>query len=220
MLTSEELMHIDFSDHKSGGIGPKASFTASHASRLSQVDWAQLSVRPQQNSALLSWTTESESDNGDFHILRSFDGIHYESSATVESQGPDAHNQHYEFVDKLIYIYEEPVISYRIRRESSNGKSAYSQGVNLSLEGESAHMTLEVSPGERRPLEIRYRTQKESKAHIRIINLAGRAVFERDVISGTDMRQMTISNQSWRAGIYYLQMETPYASGMKKFVVK
>ncbi len=219
VLTSEPIQTIDFRGFSGGGRGPAVSFNATHKSRIAPLNWVRLKVRPQESHVVLNWSTSTEVDLGQFFILRSTDGIGYETIGRVPARGPSEQLNQYEFLDRDIMDQHFPVVAYRIRRTSPMGE-AFSEVVKLSLLADETEIQLETAPGTHRPLITRYRTRVNGVAQLRVINLSGKVVFHREVISGSDLRQLEIPNQGWRAGIYYIQLETNQLSRMKKIVVQ
>jgi hypothetical protein len=219
VLIGETTIPIDFRGYTGGGQGPGKPFNATHRSRVAALKWVQLKVRQQDNNGLLTWTTESTNDEGTFYVMRSTDGINYETIGRVEPEAPSDLTTQYHFTDGGILDLGYPVVAYRIRRVSALGES-FSEVVKLPLNAAQEYISLQVSPGNHRPVSVRYRTQENGQAQIRVINLAGKAIYAGDVPAGPEMRQLEIQNDSWRSGIYYLQLETNQHSRMKKFIVK
>lgn len=215
-----EIQAVDFHPLARGKISPFLVFNATPRDRIVPLNWVQLSAQKGEEEVRLKWSTVAESDEGQFTILRSFDGISYEVIAHLDAHGPNNQINDYLFIDQDVrHFSQESVAAYRIQRNSALGES-YSEVVKVNLREDLAPIQLETTPGTHRPLRVRYRTLENGMAQLRVINLSGRVIYHREVVTGKDHRQIEIANQGWRAGIYYLQLETPREVRMKKIVVK
>lgn len=63
------------------------------------VSLSSFTVKSQSNFVKLNWTTESENNNSHFNILRSYDGITFETISSKSGNGTSTETHNYNFVD-------------------------------------------------------------------------------------------------------------------------
>ncbi|MEL6652371.1 MAG: hypothetical protein AAFQ87_16335, partial [Bacteroidota bacterium] len=219
-LIGSDLIKADFRDYLGGGKLKSLDFTANRESQIAEISWSSFRVHLLDGQAKVQWSTLLEKEPGYFYILRSEDGIRYDNVGRVVADGPSGNRKQYQFVDENLATLQSGYAVYRIRWENVQGQSSYSDIVSLGQTDADKDFRVELSPGNNRPLDLRYRSKDGGKVDMRVINLAGQTVFRKNLISGPDWRQLEIGSQDWQAGIYYLQWDAAGDSQMKKLVVR
>lgn len=92
------------------------------------VEWLDVTVLCEGESAIIKWSTASEQNVSYFTVERSLDGIHFSSIATVAAAGNSSVVQHYSVVDTDPY---SGTSFYRIKETDFHGNFSYSGMVTL-----------------------------------------------------------------------------------------
>jgi hypothetical protein len=154
------------------------------------------SVTQEQNS-LLSWTTASETNNRQFDIQLSRDGINFENIGTVASKGNSIVEQHYEF----LHVRPQPGLSYyRLKQTDHDGKYTFSKIISLTINPVLTKASIYPVPA-KNTIMINFGTII-NKGEIKIYS-ADMKLVRRDKINGPSMtKEMNISNLP--GGIYFI----------------
>ncbi|MFK7920980.1 MAG: SdrD B-like domain-containing protein [Bacteroidia bacterium] len=214
----KDMRIVDFSGYLGGGVQNALNFSVNQSSRISQIHWARFQAQVIEDEVKVSWVTTQEKESGYYYIMRSEDGIRYETIGRIVARGPTEGMQEYEFSDQEFQHLQSGTAVYRVRWENVQGQSSYSELKTLSQMTDA--LRIELTPGPTRPLDLRYRSEGSGKVALSVINLAGQTVFQKTMITGPDWRQLQIRNDDWNAGIYYIQWDGPVESRMKKIVVQ
>lgn len=101
------------------------------AEKYVSVDFEQISAKVLDNKVEIKWSTLKETNNKQFEIQRSLDGLTFKTIAlwfTLE----DSHEiKHYTFLDELKGV-EEKQLAYRIKQVDTGEVSSYSIVVSAS----------------------------------------------------------------------------------------
>lgn len=219
-LIGSDLLRADLRNYLAGAKLKSLDFTANRESQIAEISWSSLRVHLVEGHAKLRWSTLLEKEPGYFYILRSEDGIRYDKIGRIVADGPSGVRKQYQFIDEDLSTLLSGHAVYRIRWENVQGQSSYSDIVSLGQTDADKDFRVELSPGNNRPLDLRYRSKDGGKVDMRVINLAGQTIFRKHLISGPDWRQLEIGSQDWQAGIYYLQWDAAGDSQMKKLVIR
>lgn len=148
----------------------------------------------QDNSALLSWDSQSEVGTVSYAVERSVGDLnHFEQVGTVTATGGHEQPANYSFMDagfqpsKLNY--------YRLKEIDQNGAGGYSQTIELhtdALESE-VHLLAYPNPvaaGDRLMLNVQ--SNMEQTLKLEVIDLTGRLIFTQalDLMQGDNMLDM------------------------------
>jgi len=91
---------------------------------VSPVTWSSFTLTPKANTCILNWSTANETNNQDFTVERSSDGIHFETIGTIKGSGNTVNASSYSFTD------ESPLSGtsyYRICQHDLNANKSYTQ---------------------------------------------------------------------------------------------
>ncbi len=107
------------------GLGSFSQFDGGfNPDEVLPIELLDFTAQQKGNDALLNWSTASETNNDEFDVERSFDGISFEKIAVVKSKGERANN--YAYNDANITAQNNTVLYYRLRQVDFNGDFSYS----------------------------------------------------------------------------------------------
>ncbi len=160
-----------------------------------------------QHSVIVNWETAQELNSDYFDIQRSYNGTHFEVIGTVKGSGNSVNKVQYNYLDDQI-AQQFMRVFYRLNQVDYDGTSTLSDVRSVSFEGQNnvivwpipAFNTLNIS------------TEK--------------AITELKIYSSTG-KQMSIIRkgegkldvQSYKTGIYFVEITTSAGTEVKKFIV-
>lgn len=153
------------------------------------------------NSALLTWKTENESNNKYFIIEKSVNGSAFDSIGMVLPSNRSAAN--YTFTDSRLNATN----IYRIRQVDLDGASLFTKMVVLKKSV--AGSDLKVFPSAA-VSTINYNINLTDKAdlQIAIVDAAGRVVLQQQASAAAGSLQQTLNVQHLNSGMYYLTVKS------------
>ena len=160
------------------------------------VELVYLSAEQWRNAVLLSWQTASELNNEGFTVLRSTDGLAWESLGFVDGKGSTQQASSYSFYDRETIPGRT---LYRLQQWDFDGQMTYSPVVELSIVHE-LQSALSVYPV---PATVSL-TIEGVKGQARLINGQGQVVGQ----FYTEGSPRVVSIEHLPSGLYYLQIET------------
>lgn len=93
------------------------------------IELINFSCSSQTDNITISWITATETNNQEFQLLRSIDGIEWVKIATLIGAGTTTQEQSYEFID---YFPPENVYYYKLIQEDYDGKETPSGIISCS----------------------------------------------------------------------------------------
>jgi len=106
--------------------------TTDQSITLLPVDLLYFRGEAQDNGNVLFWATASETDNGHFEILRSFDGANFNKIGTVPALGGPDRVTEYKFTDRILI---NPANYYILRQVDKDGNYTDSGVIFIKYEG-------------------------------------------------------------------------------------
>lgn len=123
-----------------GYTGSFSPFGIAEANGTLPVTWLSFSAQQQNGEALLNWTTATETNNKNFVVEHSGNGIQWEPIGTLKGAGASDTKKSYQFIDKHPDAGKN---YYRIRQVDEDGRSSYSSIQTLQFKTKN---TLSVYP--------------------------------------------------------------------------
>ncbi|MCU0428632.1 MAG: right-handed parallel beta-helix repeat-containing protein [Cytophagaceae bacterium] len=164
------------------------------------VEWLEFTAkRLDAQSARLQWYTLSETNNKQFSIMRSVDGIHFESIATLSGAGTSIGLHGYEWIDRA--LPEAAILYYRIKQEDWDGKTSYSNIRSISS-GNQEIVALLSSSG----LDIGLLLDNGS-ASLQLLSSDGKLILSDD-FTGRDWVEQHYPLSGLANGMYILNVKT------------
>lgn len=198
-----------------------ANFAVSHISNSPNIRWAGIRGKLSEGGVQLEWATSKEVNAKVFEVLRSEDGIHYESIGGVEPKGNHENMQEYQYKDYLIDDVETSILAYRIKMKGGLGKSAYSPVTKIvvSQVDEGLDLAVRVHPSNE-SIKLSYQVLKPGPSEIRILNLTGNVMQTIPVQLSRNGAEENVEVKGWAKGMYYAQLRNGENSVMRRWVLK
>jgi surface protein len=149
-------------------------------------------AHPQENNALLHWTTTAEINNEKFCIEHSKDGLIFNKIAEKQGKGTSSTKTEYQYKHEKI---NDRTHYYRLKQVDFDGKFTYSDIVKVAIEEHQSNIKVFPNPTSG---EINF--SKNVAAIYTIIDATGKIVEEGRVNAGS------ISIEKLPVGMYYLKL--------------
>ena len=180
------------------------------------------------NGVELSWSTQSETNNAGFVVLRN--GIEiasYKTREALEGHGSTSNKQTYAYIDGDVslnetYTYELISVDY------SGARHSYSQTVEAKVveaitSGKPIEYALEQNyPNPFNPsTTITYTMKKPGVATLKVYDMLGRLVIEQTKASVKGENQINFNGSNLTSGVYYYQLNAEgFSKTLKMMLVK
>ncbi len=156
---------------------------------------------------ILNWTTGSEINNDYFTVLRSKNGIDFESIGSVDGSGNSTNTMNYNFVDEQPY---NGYNYYQLQQTDFDGQSALSRIVSI-LNSSSRNNPIVISPNPVRDFVEISNYDSNTIQYIELINTLGEVFFR-------TQNQQLINVSSLPAGTYSLRISIADNIYLTKFI--
>ena len=168
------------------------------------------------NKVNLNWKTGSEVNSDHFEVEKSTDGLHFSLLANVKAKGNSSVTSYYATVDPL------PVKGlnyYRLKMVDIDGRFVYSQVVVIKIIG-NITLTTAVKPNPfTNTLDIFVTIPHASNIELRLVDVAGKTVYNRTVKAIQGFNTFTISDLNKLSnGTYILQIISDDSMAYEKLV--
>ncbi|SDG90015.1 Por secretion system C-terminal sorting domain-containing protein [Dyadobacter soli] len=183
------------------GITSFSPFAVTNPNSPLPVTLARFDVVSEGNTALLSWSTTSETNSDRFEVERSSNAKDWESIGAVGAARESQVLTDYRFVDSHPLVSKESF--YRLRMVDTDGTFAYSRIRNLSFSGSGKSLAYPNPATEK--LFVQNSTQVSSA---RISDMNGKVVYWTSKVSDAGIRVDNLP-----AGLYV--MEISWTNGLK-----
>lgn len=185
---------------------------------ITPVKISDFTVTRQGSNALLNWTTVTETNSDRFEIERSYDGISFTSVGSKLAAGNSTDAVNYQYADPI--TVNSGNIYYRLKSVDKDAKSSYSKIVVLRLNG-GIVKDFNVYPNPfNDDLKIQISTEKESMATIRISNVLGQVVVNRNVMiqKGENILVLSSELQTLKPGLHLMEIITEDGKVSQKII--
>lgn len=164
-----------------------------------------------QGTALLRWTTASETNNKGFGIERQLtSGTTWQSVGYLAS-GNNATGGTYEYTDKsLASAVASPQAYYRLRQEDQDGKLSYSPVAVIARPALVASTALVLSPvpATGASISLTFAEVSQAGAEISIINTQGQRLLSYTT-EASDSASLSLPIERLAAGVYIVSVRVP-----------
>ncbi|MBX9852018.1 MAG: DUF11 domain-containing protein [Cytophagaceae bacterium] len=162
----------------------------------------------QNGNAALSWATAIENNNKYFVIMKSEDGVNFDSIGIVNGAGNSANAQTYYFVDYNISGRNY----YMLKQIDSDYKSSFSNIMIVSSEGS----VIEIYPNPfQDEVSLIVRSSQKNKITVKITSVTGVMVHEPGEHSTNEEIRL---GKDFSDGVYFLQIITDESSEIIKVI--
>lgn len=165
------------------------------------VSFVSIKAAQQGSRIAVEWNVANEINIARYEIEKSTDGRSFSKKGAVAAAGTSVYN----WLDESVvdgYNY------YRIKSVDNNGQAKYSIVVKVQVGGKKAISV--VNPVSGNFVNLQFANQAAGKYGVRITNIAGQAVYNREVThNGGSASQGFVLSSPLPAGIYQLEVISP-----------
>lgn len=169
---------------------------------LLPVDWLYFDGTTDNETNFLTWGTESEDNSSHFNILRSQDGINFESIGTVAAQGKSTSTVHYTFDDKNPFTAEN---YYKLELVDNNGEVTVSNILMLNVIREQTPYSFYPNPTDDL-LYYRYEAKAKEVLKIEVMDVVGRILELREVETKVGLNNIPTDLNRYSPGTYIIRV--------------
>ncbi|MDI1233078.1 MAG: T9SS type A sorting domain-containing protein [bacterium] len=156
----------------------------------------------ENNNTELSWSTSSEENLSKFEVMRSFDGINFQSIGTATARGNSNELNEYQFLDINAVAFNQSKIFYQLRMIDENGDYKLSNMVQLRM---STIATVSVYPNPSSDyLNVNLSEAIDTDAAVSISDINGKNVELNSTSNNGTSIQFNI--QQLENGVYFLNL--------------
>ena len=220
-LTQSPQFQLEFSGENAFSSKPAYVFSATHKAQKPAVVWNSFDGELTQIGVDLKWTAQHASDGKYIEVLRSEDGINYESIGGLQANKSGEGLHEYQYKDMLLGNVQSSHVVYRLKLLTEGGFAHYSPVVQMRLESPDAGLFLSVFPNpasER--VSLQYLTAHPGVAELRIMDTQGREVYKAQVQPELYKEEKQIELSSWAKGSYVVQLRHGQYTTTEKLIVK
>jgi hypothetical protein len=163
----------------------------------------------------LNWQTATETNNRDFTVQKSADGMNYETVAVVEGAGTSLVTHSYHVSDAEPF---DGVTYYRIRQTDNDGKSTYSSVRVIQFENNRSDVQLYPNPSNGESITVGLPGSGKIQ-RVAIYNSMGQQVYQSE-LAGPDNASMLVETNQLPRGVYTVVAVGDERSYKKKLVIE
>jgi zinc-dependent metalloproteinase lipoprotein len=173
------------------------------------LQWGTFTGSLENNAVALKWTTYNEINNKEFEVQRSTNASEFISIGTVKALNKSENN--YLFNDGKIAVGNR--YSYRLKQIDLDGKSSFSNIVNINYFNKDKSVLLYPNPLESK-LNIQLNNFNNNKFEIEINDVLGKKMYQNLNIQTNTIE---VNTASWTKGVYFVQIKS--SNGIELFKV-
>ncbi len=168
------------------------------------VEWGEFSLVQNQEAALLTWKTQSESHSSYFEVQRSDDQQVFRPLARLDAAGNSTTPSRYHFKDEALPIGESNRVYYRVKQVDLNGEVAFSQVLELPIKELDQNLSIDASPN---PATNRLKLAMTAlgPAELKIMNTSGQ-ILETKQLELKPASSLDLDVSTWSQGLYIFQL--------------
>jgi hypothetical protein len=159
------------------------------------------------NTAILTWSTASETNNKGFEIEKKEKGSVWNIIGFISGNGTSTNKHIYTYYDKLDGKRKET--NYRLKQIDLDGTYKYSNEVNLNVDLPTVYALEQNYPNPFNPsTKINFSLPVDAKVVIKLYNILGKQVgiiLNKELSAGN--QQTTFSASQFASGIYFYSIE-------------
>ena len=176
--------------------GPSTlNFAGVASSAVLPVNLSAFEVKLTGKTVQLNWTTDMEANSSRFEIERSFDGVNWTKTGTVDAKGNSAIPSNYSFND---YIKGNGNLNYRLKLIDENETFAYSPIKKVNVGASSGQISIFPNPAVN---YVKISSGDNSAKTVLLINQNGQVIKQTRGLG--DIR---VSVTDCKKGMYYVEV--------------
>lgn len=171
-------------------------------------------VAPQNNDALLQWTTREELNSKSFIIQRSYDAQHFEDIGSLDAKGTTNEISNYSFVDRGIMNSGRRIVYYRLNALDKDLKSALSDVIALKINS-TGNWSIRLLSNPVKDFVNLLLQDVSGRLQLSVRDIYGRVVYSKSMDNINGQISLPAPTQ---AGIYILEAENNNERKIVRFV--
>lgn len=179
------------------------------------ISLGEFTVVLKNRNAVLDWATTQETNNKGFEVLKSLDGVNFESIGFVAGRVNSSTNTSYTFTDEKVPA--NITVYYKLRQVDLDGKSSMSRVLTVKLNDKGAFVYQVWPNPASSQVNITFDGGIKSGIII-LIDQQGRKIITKTISQPT--AKATIATSALAAGTYLLQIENGQVVETQKLVIK
>ena len=201
-LSALSNIFIRFRDARASGLNERYIDNVVVNQRPLAVSLTHFGVKGLENSAVLSWSTASESQNSHFVIEQSEDGKNFSAIGTVKGNGTTSTRQLYTFTD---YLPSKTQNYYRLRQVDFDGKKTFSSIINFNFQAKK--LKSKVFPTVVSDfVTIEFETEDDAQIDVR--DIFGRLIFSQKAENTEGVNSFYLNLNNAQNGFYFISVLT------------
>ncbi|MES2837104.1 MAG: T9SS type A sorting domain-containing protein [Bacteroidota bacterium] len=155
------------------------------------------------DGVLLTWVTETETNNEFYSIERSADGINFEVVGKVKGAGNSIYSTEYTYLDKPLQF---GTIYYRLKQTDYNGDFEYFDMITVYNEMDTNKPVLFPNPSNGSNIKFYYHNTSLANLRLEVTSIAGTVIYEQKFENNQEYISQEIDLTSIKKGSYFVNV--------------
>jgi hypothetical protein len=180
------------------------------------IDLVSLKASCLEQTTRVTWETASELNNDYFTLERSFNGLNFETIATVEGAGTSNELKKYFYEDNLY----PSTVYYRLKQTDFNGESSTSEVISVTCdEDRQFNLTIGDSSNEGY-IDIIHDAVINTSYLLTFTDAQGKIVYFRHYTADTEVINEKIESNMFAPGIYFINITSSVNNHSQKIMIR
>lgn len=181
------------------------------------VDFLTFEAETKAGQVLLTWTSDTETNNDYFEVERS-SGNTFTSLARIEGQGTSQDVSTYTYTDIAPLAGKQ---LYRLKQVDFDGSFSYSEVISVELNPPGHKgFVLSPNPASRNKVKLRFTDTKPGRSEMFIHDITGRVLYQSTVIRPEGDEPIALDISDLTKGLYLVKVRTERQQYTQKLVVE
>lgn len=180
------------------------------------VQLTQFDVELSGENVTATWATASELNADFFEVQRSKEGVEYESIGKVKAFGTTTIPQKYSLDDTNPY---NGISYYRLRQVDFDGTQTFSDVRSITIDKKATRISIFPNPVLNNQLTLQLHNWKEESAHVTIVDLMGKIVFQMPLAVARQTKWLFTLNDDIPTGVYLITVRGSTSRFISKIMV-
>jgi predicted outer membrane repeat protein len=180
--------------------------TAGYSALVLPVTWSSMSVKNNNCENIISWTTESETNNDYFVVESSKDGKEYGQVKMIEGQGDKRSQSKYSYNHPL---KSSGVTYYRIKQVDYDGRYSYSSVIKSRNKAcaELSYLSVYPNPAMNESVNLEFsEIEKGEEVSIQVYNNIGQLQLNNTFVADDNIQQKPLDISTLQSGVYIIKV--------------
>jgi hypothetical protein len=202
----------------STGLSTFSTFSAGTINSSLPIELSQFKVQLKDQYAEITWTTETETNNNEFTIEKSIDGIHWIDIYTCDGAGTSTLLHNYSYTDNNPSLGNN---YYRLKQSDFDGNYTYSSIEAITSTKNAVSVKIYPIPAKASEMNILIQSRTTGIASIIITDLSGKQVCKGEIESYNRPQIIKLDDICpIEAGFYYIKITNNDSIIMKKIIIE